>query len=151
AVAVQLGLRLYRLHGTELPAGRDESEQLARLWEREALLRHALLWIELERPDPSHAQRLADFLENLQSLVILSGEGFLPLTRAQWRLDTHERDKTSQHAAWHAALGEHAGQMQAELDSLVEQFPLSPSAIHCVVENWQGSSRPLWEACRLHT
>src|SRR5690606_14179638 len=127
--AAQLELRVYRLRSTELPASRDEGEQLARLWEREALLRGALLWIELERPEPPHAHRLADFLDGLQSLVVVSGEGFLPLRRAQWRLDWPERDTVSRHAAWRAALGERSMQVPDELDSLVEQFPLSPSAI----------------------
>nr|MBF0684836.1 ATP-binding protein [Pseudomonas sp.] len=149
AVAAQLELRVYRLRSTELPTSRDESEQLARLWEREALLRGALLWIELERPEPPHAHRLADFLDGLQSLVVVSGEGFLPLRRAQWRLDWPERDTVSRHAAWRAALGERSMQVHGELDSLVEQFPLSPSAIQRVAACWQGSPDQLWQACRM--
>ena len=149
AVAAQLELRLYRLRSTELPASRDESEQLARLWEREALLRGALLWIELERSDPPHAHRLADFLDGLQSLVVVSGEGFLPLRRKQWQVDWADRDRASRHDAWRAALGERSMQINGELDSLVEQFPLSPSAIQRVAAGWQGSPDQLWQACRM--
>ena len=149
ALAAQLELRLYRLHGRDLPGSRQECEQLARLWEREALLRGALLWVELERPEPLQAQHLADFLVGLQGLILLSGEGTLAMRRRQWRVTWRGGDTASRQATWQQALGERAEGLNGQLGGIAEQFQLSASSIVRLASGWGGTAEQLWDACRI--
>ncbi|CAD5108373.1 AAA family ATPase [Zestomonas carbonaria] len=148
SLAAQLELRLYRLHGSELPAAREEREQLARLWEREALLRGALLWVEVEHPEPDRARRLADFLDGLQGLVLLSGEGSLALRRGQWRVDWRAGDAAGRQALWEQAMGERGAGMNGRLGAIAEQFQLSAASIARIAGDWNGTPEQLWDACR---
>src|SRR5690606_25525190 len=148
ALAAQLELRLYHLQG-ELPSGREEREQLARLWEREALLRNAVLWIEIERPEAAQARRLGEFLDNLQGLVLLSGEGDLRLRRRQWRVQWGGGDAGSREALWQQALGEQGAALNGKLGAIAEQFQLPAASIVRIAADWRGSAEQLWDACRL--
>ncbi|MBC9251681.1 AAA family ATPase [Pseudomonas alcaligenes] len=153
ALAAQLELRLYRLHDGQLPSTQQEREQLARLWEREALLRGALLWVELERPEPAAAQRLGEFLERLQGLILLSGEGSLRLRRNLWRVDWRGGDVHSRLQLWQQALGEQAAGLNGRLGGLAEQFQLPAATIVRLAQSWragaQADAEQLWTACRL--
>lgn len=153
ALAAQLELRLYRLHEHNLPTAQQEREQLARLWEREALLRGALLWVEITRPESLQAQRLAEFLDGVQGLILVSGEGALPLRRAQWRVDWRGGDAPSRLALWQQALGEQADGLNGRLGGIAEQFQLSANAIARIAQGWcstpEQDAEQLWQACRL--
>lgn len=152
SLAAQLKLRLYRLQARELPAAQQERELLARLWEREALLHNALLWVELERPEPAQAQRLGDFIEGLQGLILVSGDGNLTLRRPQWRVDWHGGDTASRLAVWQQALGERGEGLNGRLGHIAEQFHLSANVIVRIASNWDGApgqgGEQLWDACR---
>ncbi|MEK1907746.1 MAG: ATP-binding protein [Pseudomonas sp.] len=157
ALGQRLGLRLYRLSGVDLPANHEEREQLARLWEREALLQGALLWVDCELPSPDEARQLAAFIDRLQALVLISGAGSLPLQRSQHRLSWTEGDANSRLQAWQAALGEQGALLNGRLGGLAEQFQLSGRSIARIADGWrlghQSESEspalePLWDACR---
>ncbi|MBD9482026.1 ATP-binding protein [Pseudomonas sp. PDM14] len=153
ALAAQLELRLYRMQGRHLPEQQQEREQLVRLWEREALLRGALLWVEIERPEPAQAQHLAEFLDGLQGLILVTGEGSLNLRRAQWRVVWRGGDADSRLLLWQAELGEQGAALNGRLGSIAEQFQLSAGAIARIAQGWRGTSpadaAQLWQACRL--
>ncbi|GAB7129695.1 ATP-binding protein [Silvimonas sp. JCM 19000] len=152
-LASQLDLRLYRLRPDLLPGHHAELDALARLWEREALLRNAVLWVELDHPEPAQALRLGHWLDELQGLVIITGEGTLALRRSQWPLEWHGADAGSRHLHWQAELGAEAvGKLNGRLGHIAEQFQLPASTIGRLAREWQGTPTrdpdALWQACR---
>ncbi|WCM54376.1 ATP-binding protein [Pseudomonas sp. WJP1] len=151
-LAASLGLHLYRLAEHNLPAGHVEREQLARLWEREALLRGALLWVQPESPGPEQAQRLGDFIDRLQSLVLLSGDSTIPLRRDQLRLGDQRNEACARLKIWQQQLGETGEGLNGRLGSLAEQFQLSSNAISRLAQGFKARGETaveqLWQACR---
>ncbi|KPC51531.1 ATP-binding protein [Amantichitinum ursilacus] len=152
-LAGQLDLRLYRLQPDLLPNNHAELDALARLWEREALLRNAVLWVELDHPEPGQATRLSHWLDELQGLVVVTGEGTLTLRRTQIPIEWHGADAGSRHLHWQAELGAEAmGHLNGRLGHIAEQFQLPASAIGRIAREWQGTSArdpdALWQACR---
>jgi len=152
ALATLLGLKLYRLAEHNLPAGHAEREQLARLWEREALLRGALLWLQPEGLSPEEAQRLGDFLDRLQSLLLLSGDSAPPLRRGQRRISAQSSDADARLKIWQQQLGELGEGLNGRLGPLAEQFQLSGCAIARLAQGYKARAEagvePLWQACR---
>ena len=171
ALAAQLNLRAMRWTGRPLPESTAECDLLARLWEREALLRGAMLWVPHDdspaagaaaTTSPAAAEgaaRLADFLDRLQSLVLVSGT-LLPLKRARWPLVAQGGDAVSRLQAWRLHLGPRGAAMNGALTPLAEQFELPAATIAQVALDWQrsaelgtepgaeASAATLWQATR---
>ena len=147
ALAAQLQLQAVRLSTLPLPEATVDREQLARLWEREALLRGALLWVEAGDGNA----RLADFVDRLQALVVTSGAP-LPLRRARHLLRGRGGDAAARLAVWRQQLGARAAAMNGALTPLAEQFELPAAAIEHVARDWQQagqtSAHSLWQAAR---
>jgi hypothetical protein len=152
ALARCLGLRLHRLSEHGLPPVGPEREQLARLWEREALLRGGLLWVDADPLGSEVARQIGEFLDNLQSLILITGETAVPMRRAQHRLTPSDADGRTRLAAWRQCLGDRAAELNGELGSLAEQFHLSGSAFARVAERWASTpgtgATQLWDECR---
>lgn len=151
-LAAGLGLKHYRLIAHCLPHGPQEREALSRLWEREALLQGALLEVDPVGLTLEEERRLADFIEGLQSLILLSGETSLPLQRAQRRVELSTASANLRLASWQQALGEQGRHCHGQLTALAEQFHLTPGAIQQIADSWQRcggrEAESLWEACR---
>ena len=144
ALAAQLKLCAVRWSGRPLPDNPAECEMLARLWEREALLRGALLWVphdDAATPGAAveGAVRLADFIDRLQGLVLISGAP-LPLQRARWPLAAQGGDAVSRLQTWRLHLGPRGAALNGALTLLAEQFELSAATIAQVAADWQRSA-----------
>ncbi|VVN83537.1 ATP-binding protein [Pseudomonas fluorescens] len=152
ALATELGLKLYRMAEHELPVGQAEREQLAHLWEREALLHGVLLWLHPHSLNPEQAQRLGDFLDHLQSLLLLSGDSAPTLRRRQCRVSVQGSDASARLTLWQQQLGESVAGVNGRLGLLAEQFQLSSSTILRLAEGFkarpQGGAEHLWQVCR---
>lgn len=158
AVAAHLGLGLYRYWPRPLPQESTERQQLAWLWERQALADNALLWVdgsELQLA-PAAAQQLAAWLESFHGLVILTNLR-LPLARAAILLPTPASDSRQQLQWWQLQLGSDGPALAAELPALAEQFRFSRSQISRMVQDWrqppleaemQPAAARLWQGCR---
>jgi hypothetical protein len=161
ALAAQLQLQPVRWSSQPLPESASEREWLARLWERDALLRGAVLWVQHDEAAAAAAAgaaaaeasaRLADFIDRLQGLVLVSGAA-LPLQRARWPLTAPAGDAVSRLQTWRAHLGQRGAAMNGALTSLAEQFELPVTAIAQLAHDWQHSAQPtavtLWQATRI--
>ena len=152
ALATELGLKLYRMTEFDLPAGQAERGQLAHLWEREALLHGVLLWLQPQSLNPEQAQRLGDFLDHLQSLLLLSGDSAPALRRRQCRVSVQGSDASARLKLWQQQLGESVAGLNGRLGLLAEQFQLSSSTILRLAEVFkaspQGGAEHLWQVCR---
>jgi AAA+ superfamily predicted ATPase len=139
----------------ELPRPALERDPLLRLWERQALMRGGLLWVQLEQASPEEARRLGLVLENLQGLILLTGASPLALGRAQQRVVWEASDPVNRVAAWRRCLGARAASLDGQLAPLAEQFQLSGAAIRRLTQTWSerapSSASQLWDACREET
>jgi len=152
-LASQLGLKVYRLFSYALPEIQPERETLARLWEREALLRGALLWVDVEYMASEEESRFADFIDRLQSLIVFTGSHALPLRRTQHQIALPIGSVETRLSAWQKSLGANATKLDCYLPSIAEQFHLSGATISRLAEQAMNSQQPLeealWSACRL--
>ncbi|NRR29670.1 ATP-binding protein [Oxalobacteraceae bacterium] len=158
-----LQLQVVRLSGQSLP-GPADCERLCRLWEREAVLSGAMLWIDSDTVNHGDTAMLADLVDRMQSLVVVTGSVGLPLQRSQFARELPGSSVQSRLLAWQDALGDQAAAMNGQLGSIAEQFQLSPIAIRRLARSSitsagkeagrselagkeQGGA--LWQACRL--
>jgi hypothetical protein len=147
ALGAHLGLQVVRLSGQPLP-GPVDCQRLCRLWEREAVLAGALLWIDSDTVARADTALLADLVDRMQALVAVTGSVGLPLQRSQFTRELPGSSVDSRLQAWQDALGSQAAAMNGQIAAIAEQFQLSPIAIRRLA---RGSAAPgaLWQACRL--
>ena len=152
ALAAELGLKLYRMAEHDLPAGPVEREQLAHLWAREALLQGVLLWLQPRSLNPEQAQRLGEFLDHLQCLLLLSGDSAPDLRRRQCRVTVQDNDASARLKLWQQQLGDSVTDVNGRLGLLAEQFQLGSSTILRLAEGFkarpEGGADHLWQVCR---
>ena len=132
AAAREAGLHAYVLRDTDLPAEAADLEELARLWEREAILLPAVLLVEA-----GNAERLRGvdgFLSNIAVPAAVSGDDPLPvLSLSGTRLTVPALDRGEQLRLWTCALNgvskDGADTTHAGLRQLVAQFSLPAHVI----------------------
>lgn len=152
-----LGLSLYRLRSPDVPAGAAERERLARLWEREAVLRHGALLIEADAADAADVARvLTPFLDAVHGPIFVSRtEPLRADHRKMVRFDVHKPTASERRALWRTLLGARGRRLNGELDRVVSQFDLGVHGIQAAAAELGESTRDektlplaLWQACR---
>lgn len=162
-----LGVQLFCLPVTVLPAEIGELKQLQRGWERSAILGDRVLLLDgsLEYSIEPHRQAaISLFLETLTTPVIFSARDTGPaLSRPPVSIEVPRPAHEEQTALWRSLLGELAADLDGHIDVLAHQFPLSGAAIATVraqfqrqtpIEGAGESDRPspietrLWNLCR---
>ena len=156
----EIGLHLHALRSSELPASATERESLARLWEREAMLSHSALLIEADETDAAdHARTLLPFLENVQSILLVSRrEPLRPWRRPIVRFDVRKPTSAEQKQLWSKSLGQDFGRLNGQVEKVVSQFCLGSGNIEaaCAVLGSRAGDeaelgRKLWDACRVQS
>ena len=136
----------------DLPTHADERSRFARLWEREALLAGAGLWIELaDDADPDTVRRLDAFTRTIGVTVVISAAGPPSgLRAAAVRIEAARPTATEQREIWVQALGDGSVAVDGALGRVVEQFDLQTHEIvAAAAQITAGSGAPeLREACR---
>jgi ATPase family associated with various cellular activities (AAA) len=153
-----LGLQIYALPASDIPANPSEREALTRLWERESTLARAALLIECDDTTEGDLARTAlAFLAGLPGAVIVSGREPLRAGRRELlRLDVEPPPPQEQRALWETALGPLTASLNGEVDEVIGQFALSTRALRAAAAQVQaGGGEPhghqLWQACRAQT
>ncbi len=157
--AAALGLHVYRLPVTLLPAAPADIETFARLWQRECVLLPLALYVDTLGGDsttgpPPAVSLILDRLEGATFLDVR--ESMSGFRRPAVFLDASKPTAEEQAAAWTSALGPSAGQIPARLAA---QFSLSFTAIRQLAHDALAdtsadpASLPdrLWDACLAHT
>jgi ATPase family associated with various cellular activities (AAA) len=135
----------------ELQAAGHDCDQLAVLWEREALLLPGALLIECGSAGLTPiARRLA---ERLAGPLFVASRDPIRLNRPMVRLDVDKPRPVAQQGLWEKALGPAADRCNGALDRLSGQFRLSAKTIvatSAVVRSQAREIAPddLWNACR---
>ena len=131
-----LGVQLYSLQATDIPTGAAEREDLARLWEREAVLSHVALMVrceDLEDKETGSALSSAlSFLRRVRGMVLATSRRPLPLRlfdRATLRLDVKRPAPEEQEKLWRKALDKGTWKLEGQLEQVISQFNLAPQEI----------------------
>jgi hypothetical protein len=159
AASATLGLRLYAIRASDVPAAVDEREALARLWEREAVLSGGVLLLDCQDLDSTDSLLPAlSLLECVQGvLIVTSREPLRARKRPLIRLDVNKPSASEQQSLWQDALGPLAPELNGQIETLTAQFNMGMQGIRAAsAEMLEDMSRGreeapgamLWEACR---
>ncbi|MGH3392312.1 MAG: ATP-binding protein, partial [Actinomadura sp.] len=151
--AAACGLAAYRLPASLLATRPGDIDELARLWEREAMLLPLALYVDAEDADSAGDVRAAvgRLLERVHTPAFAAvREGGSDLGRRSLVLDVAPPTVPERAAAWRAALGDAAG--ESLVGSLSGQFALDVAAIHDIAGIAAADGpEELWRACRIRT
>jgi SpoVK/Ycf46/Vps4 family AAA+-type ATPase len=131
-----LGVQLCSLQAADIPNSAAEREDLARLWEREAVLSHVALMVrceDLEDKETGSALSSAlSFLRRVRGMVLATSRRPLPLRlfdRATLHLDVNKPAPEEQEKLWRKALDKGAWKLDGQLEQVISQFNLAPQEI----------------------
>jgi hypothetical protein len=150
------GLTVRVLRAADVPAAAAERDALARLWEREAVLRGVALLVEMDDADTPEAVRAATaFADRVRSpLLVASREPLRPANRPELRIDIDRPAPDEQRALWLDALGGEAAGLNGPLDGVVAQFRMGAREIRLASAAARrgdlnaADATGLWDACR---
>ena len=152
-VAAELGLQLHILRAEDIPAGVDERNAFAVLWQREAALLASALLIECR--NPANAASVSRLAGSLNGLLFVASHEALELQRNTLRYSVNKPAATEQRHLWQQALGPAAQKLNGSLDAVASQFRLSAQTILSTAAGIssaiEASDKPdelLWQACR---
>jgi hypothetical protein len=150
-VAAAAGCRPFTVRAEDLPALGQDLDQLALLWEREALLLPGALLIQCESAGLTPSAR--HLAERLPGMVAISLAEPVRLIRPFLRFEVNKPGPAEQKGLWEKALGPAARYAGQTLDDLSEQFRLSAKTIYTsgsLARAANGTLDPLdlWNLCR---
>jgi hypothetical protein len=152
-------LELYSLAADCIPSGAAEMTGLLRLWEREAALRPAALYIDadgIERSDSRSASSLTSFLEQMRSPMFLSvRDRWRTLQRSVKTFDIPKPTTEEQGMVWKQLLDKAGAEVNGYAAHMASHFSLTPAAIQASVRDALESAgrgealeTALWDAGR---
>ncbi|KAB8144617.1 ATP-binding protein [Chloroflexia bacterium SDU3-3] len=160
--AADLGLTLYAISTTYLPAAPNDVEMLATLWRRDALLTGSALLIEFDDIDhmSEEQQRAAHrFAEQADGLTFLATRERRPLRRSHIVIEVERPLPKEQRTLWHQELAPLHLPLEPMIEQLSAQFNLSANMITQIssetIASNNGSStvqsitQSVWRACRV--
>lgn len=129
-----LGLDLYVLSAQNLPLVPAELEALVRLWEREAAFSQSALLLDCRSlPDSSREPAIAQFIETLNSGLILASEARRQTeNRTLITIDVHSPTSEEQQSLWEQTLKSASVDLNGTIPALVSQFNLSAPTIRAI-------------------
>ena len=164
ALCERLGLQLYGLDATRLPAPGPERQEVMRLTEREAAMLGIALYldaVDVDESDKAAVASMTDVTERLGVFLILG-------TRQHWRgeremvtLRVPKPDTNAQLEMWRQALAGMDDSLDGHIEAIAQQFDFGQQTIARAVAAGEAraSLRPadggagptaddLWQACR---
>ncbi|NVO58270.1 ATP-binding protein [Rhodobacteraceae bacterium B1Z28] len=151
SAVAEIGLRLYRLQGADVPVDWTQRAALAIFVDRELALSGAALLIEA---DDETVRKAATFADLVSGPTILSApDPEMPERTPRLRIDLEPPGRKDRRALWQAALGGDQGLQSADFDRLAEQFALDASGIDTAAAQARGAQvagmAPVWQAARI--
>lgn len=158
ASCAALGLNLYSLNASDIPANSVERETLLRLWQRESLLLRSALLLVTDNADAESLRMARNFIQRAGGLLFVSGDLALrsePVATVEINLPQDGEQRT----LWEESLGPLAARLNGQLDEVVTQFRFDPERIRSVarVVRENAADRPaeleqvLWRECRVES
>jgi hypothetical protein len=159
-VSGALHRHLYRMAFDALPTAKPEVENLARLWQREALLLPVALYLDAQDLDASHADQsaaLQHFVAHDMGLVFVAvREAPSRKLAVSLSAEVGKPSRMEQRDAWLSAMQSVGSQEDVALSaqSLAGQFNLNLQDLHeaadwvCAKAEPASIQRRAWDACR---
>ena len=133
-ISYQAGLKLYSLSSYAIPGNVSEGVELARLWNREALLNNYGLFIDcsgLDSSDKAKAYAVTSFIQSVHSLAITNAEGLtFQEKRPVIAFDIKKPDSAEQLLLWTKVSHSNGNNEALQLGKLASQFNLSANTIY---------------------
>jgi SpoVK/Ycf46/Vps4 family AAA+-type ATPase len=159
ALAGRMGLRLYRVDVSRLPAGGGERAEMLRLLAREAILAQIALYAEADESDEGGvAGAFADFVDRIPVFFVAGSRTRLRSSRELLAVPMAPLDPVNRKVMWQRALDGAGPALAAQTDAVVEQFEFGPEMVMQAVSAAEVKSRlrgdqtisagDLWDACR---
>lgn len=155
----RIGFAAFVTDASVLPRAASDIDEVASIWQRDAVLNDFALLIDLTTAD-SEARRAAGWLiERLHVLTATAGEsGVESAAVPSVRIDLAFSNAAEQAAVWRNALGPEYESLNGQIGRLVQQFSLPASAIFESVQQLglvaakdpAAAGHALWLACRQH-
>ncbi len=153
--AARLGLQLRVLRAEDLPAGASELESFMTLWQREAALLPAALFLQCGYATPGPA--VAAMAERMLTLLLIASREPIRLRRTLLSYELHKPDSVEQKRLWRNALGTGGASLNGALDDICAQFRFSAHAIATAagiiqarVDAGESPREALWATCRVN-
>jgi hypothetical protein len=143
--AQNVGRQLYTVRVEDLPAPGADLDQVALLWQREALLLPGALLIQCGSGGLTASAR--HLVERLSGLLILASPEPVRFNRAFLRLDVDKPSVAEQKRLWERSLAATGVNLNGTLDALSEQFKLSAKTIFSTAA-LTDADQDLWNVCR---
>jgi len=152
-----MNLLLYYLNIEDIPDDSLESNALARLWQREAILDQTALLI---KTSDEKIDKLIKFINSISTPCIVSTRKPLELTqKLSLRIDVPPLTAAEQKNLWIDNLGDNVKYINGGLDSIVSQFNLTAQKISNISQQLEVTteahntelSEKLWQSCRLQS
>lgn len=158
AGCAELDLRLCTLSADLVPGGARDLEEFAGVWEREAALTSAALYVDASSLDlgDAHAVSIVSrLLARVNGAVVLSAsDRWRSLGRPSLVLEVNKPTRAEQHSLWQQLLGSTAN-LNGHAHQLAAQFNLHVPTIEASVRNAQSIdsteetlAQRLWDAGR---
>lgn len=140
----RLGVSLYALEPSRLPAGPERSASF-RLLEREALLLPAAYYLDFTDTDHSNraeAAQAVELVRQIRAFLLLASRESLSSERVLQSIRVTRSNPSTQLVVWKAHLGEPSAKLDSDsahdaqdifLGKLVQQFYFGPQQIHRVI------------------
>ena len=150
-----LGRPCFAMRAADVPPNAADREQVARLWNREALLSGAVLCMEASAVDAQDLDRLTAFLDRIHAPVAVEiRDGSAAEQIEGFRIHVPALAAHDRKAIWIESLGADALHLNGSLDRIAEYFDLDGPSIRLagdMVRATPGTSemgREAWRACR---
>ena len=168
-VSAAMSLRLYKFSLLSLPGAMKEITDLARLWNREAALNSYALFIDstsMDLNDKSRVQCLNGFIENIQGVLFLSNDEWLPeCKRTHIKFTVNKPVEEEQLQLWKQSLGARDDRLDGPLKKIVSHFNFSAKTIglasteitatqaatETAPKNPDAFAKAIWNACCIQT
>ena len=156
ASCAALGLRLYSLNASDIPANSVERETLLRLWQRESLLLRSALLLVADAGDAESLRTARNLARRVGGLLFVSGDLTLR-SEAVATVEINLPQESEQRTLWEESLGPLAARLNGQLDEVVTQFHFDPERIRSVARavrekaSEQEVEKMLWRECRVES
>jgi AAA+ superfamily predicted ATPase len=160
----RLGLQLYGLDATRLPASGPERQEMLRLVEREAVLLRMVPFldaVDVDASDKTAVSSITDVIEWLGVFLTVGSRERWQSERDMITLRVPKPNASAQRAMWRQALAGTENSLNGHIEALAQQFDFGPQTIARVVaagraraslRTTDGGAEPtaddLWQACR---
>jgi hypothetical protein len=162
ALCNRLGLRLYGLDVSRLPAPGPERQELLRLAEREAALSGMALYLDadVDSADKTAVASITDVVERLGVFLVVGSRERWQGERETVAVHVPKPDASAQREIWRQALAGMQDSVNGHVEAIVQQFDFGPHDIARVVagraraslrtadDSAEPTADDLWQACR---